>query len=388
MYMNRSLKSLALLLAAASLAAGQAPAASTNDAAPAKPAPKADDLFASQIVAKGKNLEIKRSQLDDAMVGIKASAAARNQVIPPEHMAMLEQQVLQRLIQIQLLLSQANDDDKAAGKANTAERLESIKSRAGSDENLNRQLKASGTTLDELQSKMIEEVTAEHALERALKIQITPDQVKKFYDDNPSKFEQPERVRVSHILISTKDPNDTTPDPSLKKDVSDDQKKAKRKQIDDLLKRAKAGEDFTKLAKEFSEDPGVKQNDGQYTFSREDPFVPEFKAAAFALTKTNEISDVVTTTFGYHIIKLNERIPAKKLELAKVSHDIQDYLTQQAMQEKQSQVKDYMDKLQKDAGVDIVDERLKPKEIPEAALPPGHPPIAPAKTPEAKPEAK
>jgi peptidyl-prolyl cis-trans isomerase C len=384
--MNNSLKFLALLLAAGSLAAWQVPAASTNATAPAKPAPRLDDLFAGQLVAKGKNLEIKRSQLDEAMVNIKAGAVAQGRTIPPEHLSMLEQQVLQRLIQIQLLLSQATDADKGAGKTSTAQRIDAIKTRAGSDENLNRQLKAAGTTLDELKIKMAEEATAEYVLERALKIEVTPEQVKKFYDDNPSKFEKPERVRVSHILITTKDPKDTTGNPAQQKDLPDDQKKAKRKQIDDLLKRARAGEDFTKLAKEFSEDPAVKQNDGEYTFSREDPFVAEFKAAAFALAKPNDISDVVTTMFGYHILKLNEKIPAKKIELAEVSNDIHDYLVQQAMQEKRSEMKDYTDKLSKDAGVEILDEQLKPKDMP--ALPAGHPPIPPAPKAEVKPAAK
>lgn len=386
--MNKSLKSLALLLAAASLAAWQAPAASTNAAAPAKPAPKLDDLFGGHLVAKGKSLEIKRSQLDDAMVNIKASAAARGQAIPQEHVAMLEQQVLQRLIQIQLLLNQATDADKAAGKTSATQRLEAIKNRIGSEESLNRQLKAAGTTFAELESKMTDEAIAERVLERALNIQITPDQAKKFYNDNPSKFEQPERVSVTHILLSTRDLKDASPDPSQKRELSDEQKKAKRKQIEELLKRARAGEDFTKLAREFSEDPGVKQNDGIYVFSREDPFVPEFKAAAFALTKTNEVSDVVTTSFGYHIIKLNQKISAQKVEFAKVSRDIEDYLIQQAVQEKQAQEKDYMDKLQKDDGVEILDEQLKPRETPKTALPASQAPIAPAQKPDAKPAGK
>ena len=119
-----------------------------------------------------------------------------------------------------------------------------------------------------------------------------------------------------------------------------------------------------------------------------DAVVPEFKAAAFALTKTNEVSDVVTTSFGYHIIKLNQKISAQKVEFAKVSRDIEDYLIQQAVQEKQAQEKDYMDKLQKDDGVEILDEQLKPRETPKTALPASQAPIAPAQKPDAKPAGK
>lgn len=76
---------------------------------------------------------------------------------------------------------------------------------------------------------------------------------------------------------------------------------------EDLLKRAEDGEDVAKLAREFSEDPGLMDKGGECTFPR-GQMVPEFEAAASSL-KTNQISDVVTMPFGYHIIKLSEKIP-------------------------------------------------------------------------------
>ena len=82
--------------------------------------------------------------------------------------------------------------------------------------------------------------------------------------------------------------------------------------MEGLLKRARAGEDFAKLAKEYSEDPGSKDKGGEYKFPR-GQMVPEFEAAAFSLG-TNQVSDIVTTRFGYHIIKLSEKIPARKVE--------------------------------------------------------------------------
>jgi parvulin-like peptidyl-prolyl isomerase len=181
-------------------------------------------------------------------------------------------------------------------------------------------------------------------------------------------------VRVSHILMATRDDKTNA-------ELSEEQKAAKRKKADDLLKRAKAGEDFTKLANEFSEDPGVKQNHGEYKFSRDDAFVPEFKAAAFALS-VNQVSDIVTTQFGYHILKLSEKIPAKKLELDKVMSDVKVGLTNQAVQ---TQFPAFIDKLKKDADVAILDEKLKPKETPAASgLPSGHPAISPDTKPKGK----
>ena len=364
--------SIALLALSPALAA----TAGTPDTPPAsKPAPKISDLFPDVVVAKGKGVEVKRSQLDDAMVSIKSSYAARGQDIPPDEMNHLEQQILDRFIQIQILLLKATDSDKAAGKESCAKRLDAIKARAGSDEALNRQLKAVGTSQAELQTKMTEETTAQAVLERELKINVGDEAVKKFYDDNPSKFEQPEMVRASHILLSTRDPE-------TNKDLPEDQKVAKRKKAEDLLKRARAGEDFAKLAKENSEDPGSKDKGGEYQFPR-GQMVSEFETTAFSL-KTNEISDIVTTQFGYHIIKLSEKIPAKKIELAKVAPDVKEFLLQQEMQKRQQDVQDYLVKLKKDSAVEILDENLKPKDTAAGEAPRIIPPTGASSKPDSK----
>ena len=346
--------------------------ASADTGAPAKPAINVADLFPDEVVAKGKGVSIKRSQLDDAMVSIKSTFAARGQDLPPDEMNRLEQQVLDRLIQVQILLQKANDQDKAAGKEVCQKRMDAFKTRAGSEEAFARQLKSVGTSPQELQSKMTDESTAEAVLERELNIKVSEQDVQKFYEDNPSKFEQPEMVRASHVLIGTRDPE-------TNKDLPEDQKAAKRKKAEDILKRARAGEDFSKLAKDNSDDPGSKDKGGEYQFAR-GQMVPEFETAAFSL-KTNQISDIVTTTYGYHIIKLNEKIPAKKIELAKVAPDVKEYLKQQEMQKHQQDLQAYLEKLKKDAGVEILDENLKVKQT--ASNPP--PQILPPATGNSKP---
>jgi peptidyl-prolyl cis-trans isomerase C len=359
-------KNLVLPLAlAGALSEGNVLAAESAAATASKPhAINIANLFPDTVVAKGKGIEIKRSQVDDAMLSIKSSAAAQGQVIPPDRLSLLEQQVLDRLIQIRLLLTKANDADKTAGKNVTAQRFDDIKTRVGGDDALNRQLKAVGTTQDELRSKMIEESTAQAVLEREISIKVTDGDVQKFYDDNPAKFEQPEMVRASHILLNTRDADG--------KDLPDDKKLAKHKDAEVLLKRARAGEDFAKLAKENSDDTASRDRGGEFQFPR-GQMAPEFEAAAFSM-KTNEISDIVTTQFGYHIIKLSEKIPAKKVELAKVAPNVKDYLAQEQMRKRQQEVQDYMNRLKKDAGVEILDESLKPKEtIPDTPLSPAHP---------------
>lgn len=109
-----------------------------------------------------------------------------------------------------------------------------------------------------------------------------------------------DRVRARHILISTLD--------GERNPLPEDKKAEAKKKAEELLKKAKAGEDFATLATENSEDPGSKDKGGEYIFGYGE-MVPEFEKAAFEL-EVGGISDLVETSYGYHIIKLEERIPA------------------------------------------------------------------------------
>jgi parvulin-like peptidyl-prolyl isomerase len=329
----------------------------------ANPVAALTSLFGDPVIAKGNGFEIKQSELDEVMTGIKSRAAEQGQAIPPQQLVGYEVQMLNRLIQIQILLQQATDADKAVGKAKADTQLATLLEQAGSQEIFERQLKAVGITPDELRAKVTQEATATAVLTRELAVPAVADSaVKDFYAAHPEDFEQPETVHVRHILLLTMDSATRAPLP-------DDQVQAKKKQILDILKRARAGEDFAKLATQYSEDPGSKDNGGElppFAKASVDPthaMVPEFETAAFAL-ETNQISDVITTSYGFHIIKLLDKTTAKTLKLtdtvptttATVADKIKDYLTQQ---ETDKLAPAFLDKLKKSAGVEIKDADLK-----------------------------
>ena len=211
--------------------AGAAQSAQTNAASAPKANTQTSDLFGNSVLAKGKGVEIKRSKLDAEVIRAKAQMAANGRPISPEQTVMMEQQILEQLINVQLLEAKATDADKAAGKAAAEKKFEDAKAKLGSEDALNRQLKIMGATREEVLAKWAEALTAETVLKRELKINITDADTKKFYDDNPSRFEQPESVRASHILLTTRDPVSGT-------DLPDDKKAAKRKEMEGLLKLA------------------------------------------------------------------------------------------------------------------------------------------------------
>ena len=347
--MKITLNPLVLLVAVAVLASGRAPAAQpaqTNAASAAQSSTPPGDT----ILAKGKGVEIRRSQLDKEVMLVKSQVAAEGRAVKPEQTIQVERQVLEQLINIKLLEAKATAADKAAGKAAAESRLVAAKAKLGSEEALDAELKRMGTTREVLLAKWIQALTGEALLKREFKVSISDQDVRKVYDDNPTQFEAPEAVRASHILLTTVDPQTSAPLP-------DDQKAAKRKEAEALLKRARAGEDFAKLAKEFSEDPVSKARGGEYTISH-GQMVAEVEAAAFAMN-TNQIGDIVTSSYGYHIIKVSEKIPAHKIKFADAASDIRNMLIQQAIGQ---QFPAYIARLRTEAGVEILDDNLKPQE--------------------------
>lgn len=335
-------------------------------------------LFGDPVIAKGNGFEIKRSELDGVMMGVKSTAAARGQTIPPGQLTQIESQLLDRLIQDQLLLQKATDADRTNGVQKASLQMNMLLERFGSQEVLERQMKAVGLTVAELRSKIIQENTAQAVKIRELNVTVTDAETKQYYDDTNhlADFEQPEMVHVRHILSLTMDPVTRAPLPA-------DQQQAKRKQIDDLLKRIRGGADFAALAKQYSEDPVSKNNNNEITLARGNPGIPpEIEAAAFSLTN-NQVSDVITTAYGYHIIKLLDKTPAKKLALTDkvplsdvtIASRVKDFLTQQKT-EKLAPA--YLEKLKKAADVQILDADLKAATAAAAAAAAN----APAATPE------
>ena len=132
----------------------------------------------------------------------------------------------------------------------------------------------------------------------ASKVSVDDAQLKAYYDEQkaktPERFVQAEQRRVSHILLSVTDPKDDA---------------AVKAKAEGILKRAQAGEDFAKLAKEFSQDPGSAAQGGDLGWSERKVWVAPFADAAFSM-KVDEIRGPVKTQFGYHILKLDGIQPA------------------------------------------------------------------------------
>nr|WP_309484782.1 peptidylprolyl isomerase [Thermosulfuriphilus ammonigenes] len=143
------------------------------------------------------------------------------------------------------------------------------------------------------------------------KTEINDAEARKYYQENKAQFSQPERIKARHILIAVEDP------------ASADSKKAAREKAEKILARVRAGEDFAELAKKYSDDPGSREKGGDLGFFSRGQMIEPFEKAAFSL-KVGEISGLVESPFGYHIIKVEERQPAQTTPYEKVKEQVRE----------------------------------------------------------------
>ena len=147
-------------------------------------------------------------------------------------------------------------------------------------------------------------------------IMVTDKEVEEYYKNNQDEFNVPEKVKVSHILIKV--------DPKATEKVKEE-KKAKAEEI---LAKAKAGEDFSELVKQYSEDKKTSKRGGVVGFFARGAKEPEFEEAAFKLKK-DEISTIILTKKGYHIIKLLDKKEAREKSLEDATNSIKNKLKQE-----------------------------------------------------------
>ena len=144
------------------------------------------------------------------------------------------------------------------------------------------------------------------------KVAVPATDVQRYYNSNIDQYQTAEQVRASHILLNTAGKDEA----------------AVRKQAETILAQAKAGTDFAELAKKFTEDEASKATGGDLNFFGRGRMVPEFEAAAFTL-EPGQISDLVKTQYGFHIIKVVEKKPAVTQTLDQVRPQIEQILTMQ-----------------------------------------------------------
>ena len=195
------------------------------------------------------------------------------------------------------------------------------------------------------------------------KVVVPAADIEQAYATNSQQYETPEQVRASHILLKTEGKDDA----------------AVKAKAEELLKKAKAGADFAELAKANSEDEASAKNGGDLDYFGRGRMVPEFDQVAFTL-EPQQISDVVKTQYGYHIIKVTDKKDATKRSLAEVRQQLSDQLSYERAQaeattlaatlEKQISKPADLDKVAKEHGLTVQESGLFARDEPVLGLGP------------------
>lgn len=247
--------------------------------------------------------------------------------------------------------------------------MKSIIDKVGSKEELARMLKQRNISNDDFNNDLKTQIRMKKLIDSIQKVSISDADTLKYYKQNPDKFKTDEQVRASHILVSfntldiirglkAKNKNLSATDMNTELEKIESVQKAKAEEI---LKKVNADPDsFAKIAKEESDDKASAERGGELGFFSKDAMVPEFSKAAFAM-KPNTISDkLVQSSYGFHIIKVTDRMEAGVTPYAKIKDEIKFYLETEAQMKV---LKNFTDGLLKNAKIEYVDKTYSPEDI-------------------------
>jgi len=252
--------------------------------------------------------------------------------------------VLDSMIENELVRQAAKKEGAKVDDAEVEAQLAQIKSGFPDEDTFNQTLTASGMTLEQLQESIKDQLLYQYLYDKvAPESEVTTAEVQTYYDENKAQFQSTAQSQLSHILISV-----------AATATADEAAKAKAT-AEDVLSQLKAGGDFAALAKKFSDDPGSAENGGDLGMASTENYVDEFKTAADKLKK-GELSGLVKTDYGYHIILKTDEQAAGQQTFAEVAETIKASLVQE---KRNTTFQEYLDQLKADAKIEVLDKDLK-----------------------------
>ena len=224
--------------------------------------------------------------------------------------------------------------------------------RAGyaSEEEFNNALKSRNINLEEIKKSMQIEINARQLLNAEIKgkVNISDNEVKKYYEDNKPRFQRPEAYHTRHILAAYFPPE------ALRNQTIEELKKNKEyftriaeEKIDKVIKELKKGANFVELAKNLSDDESSRENGGDLDFIYKGIFETSFDEAVEKLNP-GETSEKIKTRFGFHVIQLIEKRPSEMAPFNEMKSEIQKYLF---LEEAKKNVSSYIEKLKQTADI-------------------------------------
>ena len=253
----------------------------------------------------------------------------------------LKEIVLETMIGSEVVYQQAKKDNILPTDEQVQEQIDSFNESIKDDEDYQVELKEMGINEEFLKYQFSRDLANSNVQAKFEdETKISTDEMKKYYEENKDDYHT-NTVTASHILLKTIDDEGN--------ELSDEEKAKAKKKAEEALAKVKAGEDFAEVAKEYSQD-STASNGGELGTFGKGQMVSEFEDAAFAM-KPGEISDIVETQYGYHIIKVTERVDEQQS-----FDDVKDEIKSTLASEKYSE---YVEKLKDDSTIEEKEDIVK-----------------------------
>jgi len=292
-------------------------AASAQQTAPAASPPPTAGSASDVVVLRVSGEPVTERQVMEAMEQI----AGQQRLTADQQKKrgdLLYQDAVENLITIVLLKSQARLQNVTIDKLTADQQMQEFSRQFTTPEDFQKALAKQGVTEAELRKNIEESMSMQTVLDLAVRDvpAATEEAMKKFYDDNPSKFAMPERVRASHILLLA----NSKQTPEQKADI--------QKKLEGIRAEITAGTlPFADAAKKYSEDPTTASKGGDLGFILRGRMVKAFEDAAFA-AGPGTLTPVVESPLGFHLIRVEEKLPAGKASYEEAKPALQRYLDQ------------------------------------------------------------
>jgi peptidyl-prolyl cis-trans isomerase C len=290
------------------------------------------------VLAKVNGVAITQGERDQTAQEM-LSRGRMSQQSSPDMLPKIEAAALEQLINVELLYQKGQKLKIGDLDKKVDDKLAQMRAQFPSPADFEKALTSANLTEKQFKAFTRKNIVIDNLLQKEVlgKISVSDADAKKFYDENQDKFKAPEQTRASHVLITVD-----------QKATPEEKKKAKEK-ADAIRKRVAGGEDFAAVAKAESKCPSAAKG-GDLGYFGKGQMVPAFEEAAASL-KPGQISDVVETQFGYHIIKVTDRKQSETVKFNDVKGKIEDYLKNQ---EAQKPMADYVETLRKEAKIEMV----------------------------------
>jgi len=249
----------------------------------------------------------------------------------------IKKEVLENLINRELLFQESQRKGIEVDEAAINEQVMTLKKRFPSEAEFKSALMKANLSEAAIKAQIKRGLAIQQFIDAhiAQKAAVSDQEIKAFYESRPALFKQPEQVRASHILIK------------VEPQADESQKATARNKIEEIQQRLQKGEDFAALAQEFSQCPSSAKG-GDLGYFRRGQMVKPFEEAAFAL-RPGEVSDVVETRFGYHLIKVIDKKPESTISYEEIKDKLQEHLKQQKVR---NQITLYIEELKGKAKVE------------------------------------